>query len=467
MTKPSTSWIVGAVGLLALAFVLVQLSRNSAEPRLEQRGPASPSASGAAFVSEHDQGDRTAFGEGMAKAAKEATPALTEVRFVPDRFLLEWEKGPVRGEYFLDRSYREYAKLPEADRAAYVRKRASQMSGPELPATFAEAEPKIVPLVRERIAHEIARIMASEDPLKSLPPEPPHLAFTDELWGVLAYETDDQFVRIDAETMRRWNASFERAWPDAVKRLELRSTQHASVISRRGLHELHYDDGNDSARIFVPAALAELRLAGDAVAAFPKEDILLVAGADDDVGLRAMLDRVVAEWDRGSTNMRMVRIGGGKTVPFELHPSHALYGKLADVQRAADQHDETLQRDALKKRLDTREDAPFVASLKRVRKGESGDEFSFVVHTEETPTLLPRADFVVFRRVDLTKKTAMTLACGPWDKVSRLMKGRWKETSLHPARWLANDHPTPKEIAQLGCDQPMLRLDLGVARPIQ
>jgi hypothetical protein len=403
MTKPSTSWIVGAVGLLALALVLVRLSSKTAEPRLEERGSASASAS--------------------ASGA--------------------------------------------ADRAAYVRKRASQMTGPELPATFAEAEPKIVPLVRERISHEIGRIMASEDPLKSLRPEPPHVALTNELWGVLAYETDDQLVRIDAETMKKWNASFEKAWPDAVKRLEQRSAQHGSVISKRGLHELHYDDGNDSARILVPAELAPLRLTGDAVAAFPKEDLLLVAGADDDVGLRALLDRLVTEWDRGSSNMRMVRIGGGKTVPFELHPSHALYGKLADLQRSADQHDETLQREALKKRLDSREGAPFVASLERVRNRESGDEFSFVVHTEETPTLLPRADFVVFRRVDLTKKTAMTLACGPWDKVSRLMKGRWKETPLHPARWIANEHPTPKQIEQLGCDQPMLRLDLGIARPIQ
>jgi hypothetical protein len=472
MTKPSTSSIVGVVGLLALAFVLVRLSSKTAEPRTDERGsataPASGSASGPAVVPEQDGGDRAGFGEAMAKAAKEATPGLTAVRFVPDRFLVEWEKGPVRGDYFLDRSYREYVKLPEADRAAYIRKRASQVSGPELPATFAEAEPKLVPLVRERISHEIARIMAAQDPLKSLPPEPPHLVLTDELWGVLAYETDDQFVRIDAATMKKWNASFDQAWAGAVKRLEQRSAQHASVLSRRGLHELHYDDGNDSARILVPSELAQLPLTTDLVAAMPKEDLLLVAGANDDDALRAMFDRLVKEWDRGSQNMRIVRIGGGGKVvtPFELHPSHALYGKLADLQRSADQHDETLQREALKKRLDTREDAPFVASLARVRNQE-GDEFSFVVHTEETPTLLARADFVVFRRVDLTKKTAMTLACGRWEKVSRLMKGRWKETALHPARWIANEHPTPKELEQLGCDQPFLRLDLGVARPYQ
>jgi hypothetical protein len=102
----------------------------------------------------------------------------------------------------------------------------------------------------------------------------------------------------------------------------------------------------------------------------------------------------------------------------------------------------------------------------RAKNPASGEELTFVVHTEETRTLLPRAEYVVFRHVDLEKKTATTLACGAWDTVFALMKDRWKATPLWPARWLATDLPTEKERERLGCDHPMLRPDLGVARPI-
>lgn len=411
---------------------------------------------------------RAAFAEDMAEAIRAAQPEA-RVSVDDDRFVITWEKGDARGEVHLDRSYREYAKLPASEREAYVARRAAKVVGAPLPATFAEADPAIVPLVRERIDYEIARIMASPKPLVELVPEPPHVALTDALWGVLAYETEDQFVRLDAAALARWKVSFDDAWRGALERLAARGTKTVPAETggaAGGVREIAFGDGNDTARVLVPRTISLPALAGDAVFAMPKEDLLLVAGADDTAGLRMLAERLVVEWDRGAQNAHLLRIRDGKAAPFLVDASHPLHAKFADLQASADQRDEELQRDALKERLGEGEDAPFVASIKRVGNEKTHEEFAFVVHTEETPTVLPRADFVVFRRVDLTAKTATTLACGAWDTVFAMMKGRWKETPLRPARWLATELPTAEELKKLGCPHPLLRLDVGVARPV-
>jgi hypothetical protein len=404
--------------------------------------------------------DRDTFAAEMALAANAAVPGLS-ARYVDDGFLLEWQKGDSHGEYFLEGPYREYAKLPSASRAEYLRRRARTVPGPELPASLAEARPRIVAVVRERIGVEVARIYAAPDPLVSLPPAPPHVAVTDELWGLLAYETEDQFVRLDAAALGRWGVSFADLWPEAVTKLAARAP--TSTRESGGLHELRFDDENESARLLVPATFASLPLQGDPVVASPRQDLLIVAGADDEEGLHALFERLRTEWDDGAQSLRVVRLQGGHVVPFDLEPSHPLHAELRDLQDTADQRDARLEGEALAARLDDAGDAPFVASVKRFSNVDGDEEVSFVVQTEGVPTLLPRADFVVFRGVDVEKKTATTLACAPWAKAIATMRERWKVLPLSPQRWLATDLPTKQELQRLGCPHPALRMGLGRA----
>lgn len=479
MKKGTVAVAAAAAVVVVTAAILVgrtmmpsdRTSAKPPDPSASASSSSAPEGEGApeeALADDEGGGDspeRDKFGEEMARAAKQAHPTMT-VRFDDDRFTLEWEEADLRGEYFLDRSYREWAKLRESDRAAYVRKRAGAITGPVIPSTLAEAEPKLVPVVRERISHEIGRILASPKPLAELLPEPPHVALTDHLWGVLAYETEDQFARIDSKMLAKWNTTFEQLWPAALQRLAQRSTR-SSTRTKNGVRELRFGDGNESARLLVPSVFAKLNLGGEPVLAMPKEDLLLVTSTTDTEGLRALAARLVDEWDRGSPNMRVVRLTNGNIEPFVPEPTHAAFAALDDLRKVADQRDSKLQGEALKKRLGETDDVPFVATLLRTKNPTTGDELAFVVHTEHTPSLLPRADYVVFRRVNLENRTATTLACGAWDRVHLLMKDRWKALPLYPPRWLATDVPSAKELAQLGCDHPVLRLDLGVARPVQ
>lgn len=462
----STTWRAALAFAVVAGLVRFAVKKSSDDTRVVDpaalaRILASASAAAASRAAPPDAGDageaRAAFAEEIGRAAKEATPGLT-VRFVSEGFLLEWEKGDLRGEYYLERTYREYTTLPVTDRASFVRKRAASIGVPLVPSKFVDANAKLVPVVRERISYEVGRIMASPKPHVALHAEPPHVVLTDDLWGVLAYETEDQFVRIDAPVLKSWNVSFEKLWPEALARLEQRSRAGSTYIVD-GVRELRFGDGNDSARVLLSPLLDKQPLAGGAVVAMPKEDVLLVAGADDGPALRALVNRLTMEWDLGNQNARVLRVGGGKTAPFVVEASNPIHERLADLRKSTEQRDERLQREALRRRLGAEEDAPFVASLFRVKHKDTNAEFSYVVHSEGVTSLLPRADYVVFKRVDVAKNTATTLGCAAWATVYPLMKDRWKETPLYPARWLATALPNAKELKDVTCDQPALRGD--------
>lgn len=294
----------------AFAAIVASASAAAASARAADGGGAH-----VAEVAEGDGGgvdaDARAFADEMTRAAKASAPDLV-VHFDDDHFTLEWDRGALHGEYRLGRSYEEYRKLAAADRAAYVQKRAAAITGPSLPGTFADAEAKLVPVVRERISYEVARIMASPKPWSALRPESPHVAVTEDLWGVLAFETDDSFVRIESETLAKWNVDFDKVWPDALKRLEERSQQGATFMVG-GVRELRFKDGNDSARVLLPSLIAKQPLAGGAVVAIPRDDLLLVAGANDEPALRALTERLRAEWDRGAQNARVLRVRAPRT----------------------------------------------------------------------------------------------------------------------------------------------------------
>ncbi len=400
--------------------------------------------------------DAESFAADMLAAAKAAHPEAS-IRYAADRYVLVWEvDGGMRGELALGKAHREAASLRAAERRAFVAKRVASIGAePLLPSTFAEAEAHLVPIVRPRISWELARLVVAEDPLSALPPEPPHVAIGDGLWGGLAFETDEQLLRIDAARLARWNVTFDKAWAGAMDRLAKRSSA-PSFRRDHGLVAIGFGDANASARVLLPSALLEAKLAGDLAVAIPRDDELLVASASDDEALGRLADRLESGDD--DDEPRVVRIGAnGQTTDFELPPAHPLHARFRGLRRSAEDRDDRRQRDALRDKLGDHEDVPFVATRMHAKNPTTGDEVILAIHSEDVTTLLPRADWVVFQRVDMATRTSTVLACGTWDRVSALQKERWKAIPLWPPRWLAVDHPSARELAELGCDHPMLK----------
>lgn len=443
--------LVGAVGVVVAGIVAARLGGGLGGGRESSRGAAPVDAAGPPAPL-----DAEAFAADMLAAAKAAHPELA-LRYAADRYVLVWESDAgMRGELSLGKMHREAAALPAADRAAFVTTRARGIGvEPALPPTFAEAEAHLVPIVRPRVSWEVARLLVVDDPLGTVPPETPHVPVGEGLWGALAYETDEQFLRVDGVQLTRWNVTFEKAWTGAMDRLAKRSSA-PSFRRDHGLVTVAFGDANASARVLLPSVLASAKLAGDLAVAVPRPDELLVASASDDEALGTLAARL--DGGGGDGEVRVVRVGAsGQTTDFELPPGHALHARFRGLRRAAEDMDDRRQRDTLREKLGDRDDVPFVATRMHVKNPTSGDELVLAIHSEGVPTLLPQADWVVFQRVDMATRTSSVIACGPWERVFALQKERWKPTPLWPPRWLAAELPPARELKDLGCEHPVLK----------
>jgi hypothetical protein len=321
----------------------------------------------------------------------------------------------------------------------------------------------LVPLVRARVLFENRRIEASPDPLHALVPAPPHVELTPALWASLAYRTKDGLEPLGEGELANLAGPFASVWPAVLARFarDVRDAQDAPVLGASGVFELSPADGNAAARLLVPSTFAGLPFAGDAVVALPHESRLLVADAASDASLDALANRLKQLWDEAPCDVRAFRVArhgdaGVAVTPFAWR----------DLESSADQYDATRQKEVLERKLGTGDDAPFLASVKRMRNPQTEEEVSFVVQTEEVRTLLAPAGWVDFRKVDLTRHTATTVGCATWESARTLLGARWRETPLWPPRYETLGFPTTEELAKMGCPQTALAYDLGVARTL-
>lgn len=320
-----------------------------------------------------------------------------------------------------------------------------------IPSRWEDAEPHIIPIVRLRVGQEIARLMVEKGPIDRLTPLPPHMDLGAGFWGELAYETKKQFIRIPAQQWTRWNRSFDAAWPAAMQRLAKRSE---TPLGRGGkaLKVGQFGDDNDTARVLVPTVFEPLGLPSFVVA-MPRPSVLLVADPKDETALDELAERLLTEYSAGNADLHVFTWTAAKLAPFAPAKTSRLAAKFLDLERSATQADLKAQTEALRTRLGEGDDAPFVASFFRVKNPRTNDEFTYVVHTEQVTTLLPRAEVVCFTRVDLATNTGTPQACASWDKVYATMKDRWKETPLYPPRWLVSEFPRPEELKAFGFEK--------------
>ena len=337
---------------------------------------------------------------------------------------------------------------------------------PAAPTAALSLDEHLVPIVRARVLFENRRIETSPDPLHALEAAPPHLEITPALWAALAYRTKEGLEPLGADELAKLAGPFASVWPAVLARFardvadarDGKDGKDAPRLGENGVYELSPADGNAAARLLVPSTFSALPFVGDAVVALPHESRLLVADAANDASLEALATRLKELWDEEPCDTRVFRVArpGGAVSPFALR----------DLESSADQYDSARQRDVLQRKLGTADDAPFVASRKRLRNPQTEDEVAFVVQTEGVLTLLPAAGWVDFRAVDLTRHTATTLGCATWESAQALLGARWRQTPLWPARFETTGFPTKSELATMGCTQPALAPDLGVARSV-
>jgi hypothetical protein len=338
----------------------------------------------------------------------------------------------------LDPHYDKLAASTPEERASILGKVARQMVSPAaLPPTWAEAKERIRLQAKPRMAFEA-------DALRREAGQPVPRVWTAALTPHLSLEmvvpVHEGVLNIPIETLAAWGVTVEEAL-DAARRHDLDDARKPWLVSAKhpGLFRSPWQDGRDGARMLTGHALS-MPLHGRAVAVLPAPSMLLVAGSDDEQGLRHVAEKALSEVERTGRQhvLRAFRIaadGGGwdDWLPPPRHPAYAAFRMLQALQERREYAEQADLVDALARAKNM--DAMPLPRLEALMAPATGVVMTVTTWRAGRPAALPKADAIVLRR------GAKTLGLVMWDDLIRAVPGAIHEGQGYPVRHPALDFP--------------------------
>lgn len=290
---------------------------------------------------------------------------------------------------FLGNAYADYLRASTGERKLIVERYAQLAANtPDIPSTWEEAAPRLMPVVRDLGYY--ANIARSESGASLDTTRAP---FVGTLVADLVVDTEQAMAMVNPDAFEDWGGSREEAMEQALHNLR-RASDADFVELQPGIYQSNYGDAYDSSRILLPDVLHRLGLAGDPVVVAPVRDMLLVTGdrAAALAELPELAERVMDGGGRPLAFQAIVHRDGswGLFDPPEGDPLRLAFARLRllDVLRSYQEQ---------KAQLDTTHEAQgvdlFVASY-QARKLDDGTLETFCVWTRDVDTLLPMTDRV-------------------------------------------------------------------------
>jgi hypothetical protein len=357
--------------------------------------------------------------------------------------------GPGSGRMYLTNLYAEYcASWPWVRRALLGRWCRVATLADQRPRKFVEARRALRPVVRDLTSLGVdiapARAALGLDPPSEPEPRAP-LASTPlgpDYLVRLVLDLGEAMAFVNEDELRGWDVPFERALEYAIDNLRALSMPASFHTVSPGLFASTWQDNYDPSRVLLPELLRALPLHGRPVVAIPNRDLLLVTGADDVPGLRALAVELAA-------GLEAPRPLGGAALILDDAGWRALTPRDgdADAMRAlhtlAEQH-RARNYAAQKEELETAlGEAVFVASV--LGLDEDGALDTFTTWSRDVDTLLPEAAWVAL--YDPAAPEGPTLF--PWAEVARVCGARMERIALVPPRWRVRSFPSDEERAAL------------------
>lgn len=341
-------------------------------------------------------------------------------------------------------SFAQLSTAAEQD-AALVRIVASILEGnAPLPLSFVDAAPRLRPLVRSTADLGMWRLQSRVDGHEESVVLP-HRHLTPQLVAWLAIDREETITWVMASQLAAWGVTFDDAFEKALSNLR-HLEEKPFVEFEPGLYRSDWGDRYDASRLLLPELLAGLPLKGAPVAMVPNRDVLLVTGADDEEGLRAM-----ARFGQGvlgqprPLSAATLALDGGAWRAFTPDPSLPGQTGLAELQEVwagVDYAGQKTLLDAL--HMKSGEDI-FVATHASRRDREAGRFVgSFAVWTEGVDTLLPKAQSLAFVELPCRRLTEVA-----WDKAMPVVADLMEPTDLSPVRWRVRRFPDEVQLEQL------------------
>jgi hypothetical protein len=373
-----------------------------------------------------------------------AQEGVTSIRERPEDFALVVQAAGGTHTIYLTNLFSEIRDHTPADRAARIRRFLGVVSHPPVLAPDWEtARQELVPLLRP------SSLLLGGPPGADLLVRRPVAPFLVECIGI---DAEDSLRLVISSHLETWEKSADEIFAVARKNAKgaFRDAD-ANIYDKDLPYRLWHvdrDDSYESSRLLLPGWLSSFanRVTGRPVAIVPHRSFVLVGGDGDPACLERLIETAAREYrasPRRISPALYTADAKGAMVPLLLPPEHPLAAQVlrGHVLLASAEYQE--QTAALQKKHG---DALFVASYECV-ESESGGVRGYTTWKEHLPSLLPRADELVF--VIDPEGTPRSLRV-PWRlALAEVGDCLAAEPGLFPPRWRTLRWPGPAMLSAL------------------
>jgi hypothetical protein len=315
----------------------------------------------------------------------------------------------------------------------------------EMPDTFEEAAPNLMPMIQSRAMAEARSLLISAETPAARGvigiPYAEHLAIC------VAHDAPETKCYLTAADDENWGVPESEIFQTAFRNLTQLQNDFRSQFKDGRVFRSFADDTYDATRLLLPhSSFEQLPVRGTHVAMVPHPNVLLITGDQDPEGLHIVL-----------TEARKAPNDGLAIGPFMFRLSKSGWEPWTPVLSSADRKEldglviDMLDRDYARQAKLLREHPgaistlgdPFVATYKYLPRDRPDGLRTVSVWGRDVPSLLPKTDAIAF----LDGNGFLGLV--PWSIVAAQMEHELEPAGLHPERYTAFSFPTDEQLQAL------------------
>ncbi|MFG6432201.1 hypothetical protein [Roseateles sp. LYH14W] len=360
----------------------------------------------------------------------------TDIQASPERMEIKLTRRGGTHILSLSNLRREYENTPRAQRQALLEKFLSSLLVDDgMPGSYAEARPKIMPVVRSTGGMGIARLSTAgtDAPPGSEAAQRPLVA---DLVVALVIDLPNSMMYVQERSLTEWGVSWEQALQDAMDNLRCLPEHGGWSEIAPGVWSGAWGDAYESSRLLLPDLIYRLGI-HDPVAMAPFRNALLVTSAANAAGIEHIV-RIAHDALDGQgrwVSFELLRLQG--TTWARLEPSGEVAARQAHMFVRSQAEDYEGQRQVLEGQHEAQNIDLFVASCTLMQK-QGGPLTSYSVWSEGVDTLLPQAESIVMLYRDGEETWHTRLA---WATVQQHFGQLMERTDLVPVRYRVRQFP--------------------------
>jgi hypothetical protein len=314
-----------------------------------------------------------------------------------------------------------------------------------LPELFEDVHPDLLPTIRSRAYFEFAVLQLKLEGGAGF--DYPQQILAEHLSIGLVYDLPDSMRTIVGQDLDNWGVTFYEALEAAATNLRQKEDP-VFVSPLDGVYISATGDNYDASRLLLTDMVQQFEVRGDPIAMLANRDTLILTGAENAAGLKAMAVRArqVMEEPRPiwAVPLRLIDDEWSEWLP---PMGHVLYREFATLRLQSLGQQYAEQKELLDAHyLKTGQDL-FVGSFSGVLDSQTGEVKSYCVWSEGVQTLLPHTDLVYFFRPDESDESVVTAV--PWNLVEDELGPSLERQELYPPRYLVRSFPSQAQLRRL------------------